>query len=167
MANTNKSLASGQIAQTAGQFAVNEQNARHDQRHRALADPDSRGRDGRQKDAQRRSIERDAVEWANADLGDTQFAGLERYRWDVAGTEERWSVASRPFAAANDPPRSFWSDAEWIACADGKARRAKPGLRMLVTGMAGRTDLWRLAGNSINPILAAEVIKALKDTIAI
>jgi hypothetical protein len=63
--------------------------------------------------------------------------------------------------------RSFWSDAEWIACADGKARRAKPGLRMLVDGMAGRTDLWRLAGNSINPVLAAEVIKALKDTLSL
>jgi len=57
----------------------------------------------------------------------------------------------------------FWSDSEWLACADGKARRAKPGIRLLVDGMAGRADLWRLAGNSIVPQLAAEVLASLME----
>lgn len=57
----------------------------------------------------------------------------------------------------------FWNDVEWIACADGKARRSKPGIRLLVDGMAGRAGLWRLAGNSIVPQLAAEVLAALME----
>jgi DNA (cytosine-5)-methyltransferase 1 len=56
---------------------------------------------------------------------------------------------------------SFWADAEWIACHDGKARRAKPEISMLVDGMVGRIDLWRLAGNSIVPWLAAEVLASI------
>jgi len=59
---------------------------------------------------------------------------------------------------------SFWSDHEWIICHDAKARRTKPGIRLLVDGMAGRIHLWRLAGNSINAVLAAEVLAALLET---
>jgi len=58
---------------------------------------------------------------------------------------------------------SWWADAEWITCHDGKARRAKPEIPMLVDGMVGRNGLWRLAGNSISPIAAAEVIAAFLD----
>lgn len=58
---------------------------------------------------------------------------------------------------------SFWSDAEWIICHDGKARRAKSGLPLLVDGFPGRVDLWSLAGNAISPVLAAEVIGAFLD----
>jgi DNA (cytosine-5)-methyltransferase 1 len=58
---------------------------------------------------------------------------------------------------------SAWAGAEWIACHDGKARRTESGLRLLVNGMAGRIPAWRLAGNSISPILAAEVIGAFLD----
>ena len=94
---------------------------------------------------------------------------------------------------------SFWSDAEWIACHDGKARRTKSGLRdvadgvsgslggcddlgaitpeekeavtkvlgpaLLVDALPGRVDLWRIAGNAIVPALAAEVLKALMETL--
>jgi len=58
---------------------------------------------------------------------------------------------------------SFWSDAEWIACHDGKARRAQSSLRLLVDGFPGRVDIWRIAGNAIVPQLAAEVLRALMD----
>ncbi|WP_448953038.1 DNA cytosine methyltransferase [Labrys neptuniae] len=58
---------------------------------------------------------------------------------------------------------SAWAGAEWIICHDGKARRTEPGLRLLVDGMAGRIPAWRLGGNSISPILAAEVIAAFLD----
>lgn len=60
---------------------------------------------------------------------------------------------------------SFWSDAEWIMCHDGKARRTEPGIRLLVTGMAGRVPAWRLAGNSIVAQAAAEVIASLMDVL--
>ena len=71
----------------------------------------------------------------------------------------------------HDQPRrsngSWWADAEWITCHDNKARRAKPEIPMLVAGMAGRNSLWRLAGNSISPVLAKEVIAAFLETEAI
>lgn len=69
--------------------------------------------------------------------------------------------------AERDLPRrngSFWADAEWIVCHDEKARRAKPGIRFLVDGLPGRIPAWRLAGNAISPVLAAEVIAAFMET---
>lgn len=62
---------------------------------------------------------------------------------------------------------SWWADGEWITCHDGKARRAKPSIPMLVDGMAGRSSVWRLAGNSIVPQLAAEVIASILDVEAL
>lgn len=59
---------------------------------------------------------------------------------------------------------TYWSDAEWIACHDNKARRAKPGIRFLVDGLPGRVDLWRVGGNAIVPEAAAEVIAAYIET---
>ncbi|MCZ4500977.1 MAG: cytosine methyltransferase [Marmoricola sp.] len=56
-----------------------------------------------------------------------------------------------------------WSDSEWIICHDGKARRAKPGVRLLAHGVLGRVDLWRVGGNAIVPQAAAEVIGAFID----
>ena len=76
-----------------------------------------------------------------------------------------WDDGARGRSARTLGGSSFWADAEWLQCADGKARRAKPGIRLLVDGMAGRTDLWRLAGNSIVPQIAAEVLKALLETL--
>jgi DNA (cytosine-5)-methyltransferase 1 len=78
--------------------------------------------------------------------------------------------AGRHIPEHADDPRarrngSWWSDAEWIACHDGKARRAQPGSPLLVDGLPGRVGLWRVAGNAISPVLAAEVIGALMDTL--
>jgi len=58
---------------------------------------------------------------------------------------------------------TFWSGHEWRVGADGKARRVKPGLRLLVDGMAGRVGLLRIGGNGIVVPLAAEVIAAFMD----
>jgi DNA (cytosine-5)-methyltransferase 1 len=58
---------------------------------------------------------------------------------------------------------SYWSDADWINCHDGKARRAQSGIRFLVDGLPGRVDLWRVGGNAIVPEAAAEVIAAFMD----
>lgn len=58
---------------------------------------------------------------------------------------------------------SSWADAEWLQCHDGKARRTKPALRLLVDGLSGRVDLWRVGGNAIVPVEAAEVIAAFLD----
>lgn len=58
---------------------------------------------------------------------------------------------------------TYWSDAEWLICHDGKARRAQSGIRFLVDGLPGRVDLWRVGGNAIVPEAAAEVIAAFMD----
>lgn len=58
---------------------------------------------------------------------------------------------------------TYWSDADWIVCHDEKARRAQSGIRFLVDGLPGRVDLWRIGGNAIVPVLAAEVIAAFLD----
>lgn len=63
---------------------------------------------------------------------------------------------------------SWWSDSEWIISPlDGKARRAKPGIRFLVDGLPGRVDLWRIGGNAIVPQAAAEVIAAFMETVGL
>ena len=48
----------------------------------------------------------------------------------------------------------------WIACADGKARRIEPGIKPLVNGFPGRVGLLRGYGNAIAPELAAQFIEA-------
>jgi DNA (cytosine-5)-methyltransferase 1 len=60
---------------------------------------------------------------------------------------------------------SFWSDAIWLTGSDGKARRAKPGLPLLAHGIPNRVGRLRAYGNAIVPPLAAEVVKALMETL--
>lgn len=55
---------------------------------------------------------------------------------------------------------TFWSDAEWLIGADGKQRRAEPGIRLLASGVTARVAKLRALGNAIVPPLAAEVIGA-------
>src|SRR5690606_33855382 len=59
----------------------------------------------------------------------------------------------------------FWDDAVWIPCADGKARRIKPGLEPLVDGIPGRVALLRGAGNAIVPQVAAAFVRAYMEVI--
>jgi hypothetical protein len=77
----------------------------------------------------------------------------------------------------------FWSDAIWLAGSDGKSRRSKSGLPLLVNGVSGgislvrarkdgteethiynRVGALRAFGNAICAPLAAEVIKAFMET---
>jgi DNA (cytosine-5)-methyltransferase 1 len=95
-------------------------------------------------------------------LGDAECARLEGQRGhgdDPTG----WQIMDRPVAASDGRNGSFWSDHEWLVCHDGKARRTQPGVPLLVDGLPGRVGLWRVAGNAISPVLAAEVIGALMD----
>ena len=88
---------------------------------------------------------------------------------DTGGRGRRAEVPERRAVgrAADERPAarngSFWAGAEWLACHDGKARRAESGIRLLVDGLPGRVGLWRIAGNAIVAPLAAEVIAAFLD----
>lgn len=69
----------------------------------------------------------------------------------------------RPHGEPRRPNGSWWADAEWIECHDGKTRRTKPGIPLLVDGFPGRVGLWSIAGNAISPIVASEVLASFID----
>jgi DNA (cytosine-5)-methyltransferase 1 len=93
-------------------------------------------------------------------VADADSAGWQPRQWDHQAARHGHSVSS-----THGSNGSHWSDAEWIICHDGKARRTQSGLCLLVDGLPGRVGLWRLAGNAIVAPLAAEVIGALMDTL--
>lgn len=65
---------------------------------------------------------------------------------------------------ATGPTDSFWRDADWLFCRDGKWRPTEPGLQPLAHGVSGRVGLLRGAGNAIVPQAAAEAIAIARDT---
>jgi len=82
-----------------------------------------------------------------------------------------WS-ARRPGAGdgqAAGGGASFWSDAVWLPCLDGKARRAQPDIFPLAAngewGSGSRVGILRAAGNCISPPLAAEFIRAVMECV--
>ena len=76
--------------------------------------------------------------------------------------EHRGGAGSFPAEhdSGHDPREPFWADSIIIPCADGKARRIKPGLMPLAHGVSNRVGLIRGYGNAIVPQLAAEFIRA-------
>ena len=58
------------------------------------------------------------------------------------------------------PLHSFWRDADWLACTDGKWRPVEPGTFPLAHGIPGRVGRLRAYGNAINPWQAAEFVTA-------
>jgi DNA (cytosine-5)-methyltransferase 1 len=81
--------------------------------------------------------------------------------WPPDGNAACGSRGSR--GTGDNHPASFWPDAIWLTGADGKARRAQPGIRLLVDGVPNRVGRLRGFGNAIVPPLAAEVIRAFMD----
>jgi DNA (cytosine-5)-methyltransferase 1 len=85
---------------------------------------------------------------------------VERDDWSSSGASVRMFVDD----AGRCPNGTFWSDAEWIQCHDGKARRAQSGSPLLAHGVPGRVAAWRGFGNAINVEAAKEVIAAYMET---
>lgn len=54
---------------------------------------------------------------------------------------------------------SGFDDYEWLLCADGKARRVKPGVLLLAHGVPRRVDQIRGLGNAIVPQVAYEILR--------
>jgi DNA (cytosine-5)-methyltransferase 1 len=96
---------------------------------------------------------------------------------NVANTDSSWrrqysagrdiddgQNAERKEETSYDEIGSRWHDAEWLPGRDGKAKRVKPGIRLLADGIPGRIHLLRLGGNAIVPPLAAQAIKAMMES---
>jgi len=69
-------------------------------------------------------------------------------------------LAERPL---HERARSYWSDADWIACRDGKARPVEPGTFPLAHGAPARVGRLRAYGNAINAEAAACFIGAVRE----
>ena len=117
------------------------------------------GQRGHGDDTTGRAVADRSVAAANG--GDVGDAASGRWVQGVNGPEAA-RHGDQP-SSAYGRNGSFWTDHEWIACHDGKARRTQPGVPLLVDGLPGRVGLWRVAGNAISPVLAAEVLGALID----
>lgn len=64
-----------------------------------------------------------------------------------------------------NPHHSFWSDADWLGCRDGKFRPVEPGTFPLANGIPARVGRLRGYGNAIVPQVAAEFIKAFMGAV--
>jgi DNA (cytosine-5)-methyltransferase 1 len=113
---------------------------------------------------------RDGVEWS------ASYSGAEDDMADATGEQEHQEQQRPPADEGEWRPDGVggcgmdyrqagpWDDAEWLTGADGKTRRAKPGVRLLAHGVPARVGRLRAYGNAIVPPLAAEVIKSFMGT---
>src|SRR5690606_29321183 len=106
-------------------------------------------------------------------LGDAQSVDGERGGCDAGQRtacgpgDEDLRIADRGAGAhgQRDPDRrSFWADADLVACRDGWWRAIEPGLRTVVDGDTFRRPILRAIGNSISPPQAAAFIRAFRRT---
>ena len=66
----------------------------------------------------------------------------------------------REVAQRHESAHGFWSEADLVACSDGKARPVEPGTFPLAHGVPARMVRLRGYGNAINPEVAAQFIQA-------
>jgi DNA (cytosine-5)-methyltransferase 1 len=120
------------------------------------SEQESRG--ARHVDAQRRS--------SDGDLSDAERIGLRGQ-----GPGEA-AAAESQVQGANEQRQRFWTDTgavrdtgeyEWVLGADGKARRVKPGICLLVNGVPNRVAKLRAFGNAIDPRPAQAFIESVME----
>ena len=82
---------------------------------------------------------------------------------DSAGRPERREAAEAARHGSSAVAAGHWLDAEFLECADGKARPTQPGLHPLAHGIPGRVGRLRAYGNAIVPQVAAEFVQAFLE----
>lgn len=83
-------------------------------------------------------------------------------RFIVGDSAER-QPAGRSAGGCDNPAdshHSFWSDADWLGCRDGKFRPVESGTFPLANGISARVGRLRGYGNAIVPEVAAEFVRA-------
>ncbi|WP_416221818.1 DNA cytosine methyltransferase, partial [Salmonella enterica] len=92
----------------------------------------------------------------------------------TAGSHEdisrQWNKNSEALAGSGSdsnasPVNSFWRDADWLFCRDGKWRPVKPGIKPLVNGTPGRVGQLRAYGNAIVAPVAETFIRAYMEAV--
>ena len=81
-----------------------------------------------------------------------------------AGPQSRSGAAETARQGHSSLTTSFWADAEWLLCYDGKSRPVEPGTFPLAHGVPGRVGRLRGYGNAIVPQVAQAFIEAYLDT---
>jgi DNA (cytosine-5)-methyltransferase 1 len=118
------------------------------------------GRQDQERETEQRHLGRDGSAYGRSHMADADSPAQQR-GWGELPTEEGQEAGRfdlRPRGAG-----SFWEGAIWLTGADGKSRRAQPGLPLLAHGIPNRVGKLRAYGNAIVPPLAAEVIGAYMD----
>jgi DNA (cytosine-5)-methyltransferase 1 len=85
---------------------------------------------------------------------------------DTASDEQRRQRQCGQGGGVQSAPRGSGSDYEWAIGADGKARRVKPGIRLLAHGVPARVAKLRALGNAIDLRPAAEFIGAAMTAVS-
>lgn len=110
--------------------------------------------------SKRERVQRFERPGATGDIGDTECTRSQGQRRECRLPESCGEGETGRTGSA-----SFWANAEWIHCTDGKARPVEPGTFPLAHGVPGRVGLLRGYGNAINPQATAEFIKAYAELI--
>lgn len=117
--------------------------------------------DGRVGDTYNRSehpLLRPAEDYSVEDFRRGQTSESRRYvaAGDKGESERVYGTATEP----TNPHKSFWSNADWLGCRDGKFRPVEPGTFPLANGLPARVGRLRGYGNAIVPQAATEFIQA-------
>ncbi len=108
-------------------------------------------------------------EWSPVELGRrSNLSGLgdpalDRHR--PLDGEPRSRRGPEEQAGGPGVPESFWADAVYLPCLDGKWRPAQPGIFPLASGIPDRVALLRGAGNSVVPQVACAFIEAFQAAV--
>ncbi|EBI5506834.1 hypothetical protein DTR47_25755 [Salmonella enterica] len=102
---------------------------------------------------------------ANADNEQRPLATTAGSHEDISRQWNKNSEAIAGFSSNSgaSPVNSFWRDADWLFCRDGKWRPVKPGIKPLVNGTPGRVGQLRAYGNAIVAPVAETFIRAYME----
>ena len=98
----------------------------------------------------------------HGNMADSQRNGAERDARTNFGEERAPAGARSKYWNGHDALGKSAAEYEWVLGADGKARRVKPGVRLLAHGVPNRVGKLRGFGNAIDPRPAAQFIRAFK-----